>query len=266
MKETEVTFKDKQDRNIAGTLLIPDGSGPFPAVIVCHGFKSLRKQTHIRAIAEEISAKELATLRFDFTKDPGESSLPFPEMTVTYELEVLDEAVKFLKAQVEINPEKIGMTGHSLGGLVVGWYSANNPNIAAVVPLSGVYSFEEAWRKAYGEETMQEFKEKGFAQVFSQTLNRPLRINESYYQDALGYDMDKVIENLVCPILVVHGTADQSVPLEHAQHFYDRARSQVKELKIIKGSDHNYTKPEHLDEVKTAVAGWFAKVLLAKAN
>lgn len=261
MQERQISFKDKQGRNIVGTFLLPEWTKPLPAVIVCHGFKGNRNQIHIREIAEELTRKGLATLRFDFTQEPGESSLPFAEMTVSYELEVLDEAVKFLKSQKEINSEKIGIAGHSLSGLVIGWYSARHPEVASIATLSGVYSFEEMWRKTYGESIIQEFKEKGFAYVFSQSLNRPLKIKESFYEDALKYNMDKVIDNLVCPILVVHGTADESVPIDHAQHFYDRSFSSGKELTVIKGADHNYTKPGNLEEVKAAVAKWFAKTL-----
>lgn len=262
MNERTVEFKDKQGRKIVGTLLIPDWTKPLPVVIVCHGFKSYRNQNHIKAISEELCGKGLASLRFDFTYDPGESSLPFEDMTVSYELEVLDQAVNFVKEQKEIDPKKIGITGHSLGGLVVGWYSATHPEIAAVVPLSGVYNYGQSWTHQFSDEVTKEMKEKGFIYVFSVTLNRPLKLKEAFYTDSQNYNMDKVIDNLVCPILVVHGTADESVTIDHAQHFYDRSFSKVKELKIIKGADHNYTKAADLVEVKTAVAVWFAKTLL----
>src|SRR3989344_971678 len=96
MKERFIEFKDKQGRRIVGDYIVPEWTKPLPAVIVCHGFKGNRNQRHIKAIAEEISKLGAATLRFDFTHDPGESSLPFADMTVSYELEVLDEAVKFV--------------------------------------------------------------------------------------------------------------------------------------------------------------------------
>lgn len=262
MHEKIVEFKDKQGRKIVGTLMVPEWTQPLPIVILCHGFKGNRNQMHIKEIAEALTRTGLATLRFDFTENPGESSLPFEDMTVSYELEVLDQAINFVKTQKEIDPKKIGLAGHSLGGLVVSWYAATHPEIAAVAPLSGVYSFPQMWLHAYGEEIVKEMKEKGFAFVFSTHLNKPLRIKEGFYEDSEKYDMDKVIDNLVCPLLVVAGTGDEAVTIDHAQHFYDRSFSKIKELKIIKGSDHDYSKPEDLVEVKTAVANWFSKTLL----
>jgi esterase/lipase len=115
------------------------------------------------------------------------------------------------------------------------------------------------WKSMYGDQITTEMEEKGFSHVYSQHLKRDLRINKSYYEDALNYDMDKVIEEINCPLLVVQGTADKL--LSHAQNYFDRSRVTNKQLKVVKEADHNYTNPEHLRQVKTAVAEWFAKTL-----
>jgi len=265
MQEKSIAFQDKQGRKIVGTLLIPEGKGPFPAVIVCHGFKGNRNEKHIKAIAEAISDKGLVTLRADFTKEPGESSLPFADMTVSYELEVLDQAVNYLKTLPEVNQEKIGLTGHSLGGLLVAWYTAAHPEIKAAAPLSGVYSFPRLLERRRGEGITrglkEEAEEKGFVYVYSKSQKRDLKIRDAFFQDAQKYEMDEVIDSLVGPILVVAGTADEAVTIDHAQHYYDRAFSKEKQLKIIKGADHSYTKEGNLDEVTEAVSNWFAKTL-----
>jgi dienelactone hydrolase len=265
MKEKEVQFQDKQGRKVVGTLLLPKGAGPFPAVIVCPGFKGTRNQLHIKQIAERITGKGLVSLRIDFTNEPGESSLPFADMTPSYEIEVLDEAIKFLKSQKEVDPNRVGLTGHSLGGLIVAWYAANHPEIKAVAPLSGVYSFPRLIDRHSGEginaQQKIEAQEKGFVEVYSNTLKKKVKIKAAFFQDAQNFDMDKVIDRVVCPILVVAGTADKAVSIDHAQHYYDRAFSEKKELKIIKGSDHNYSDTGHLEEVSEAVAGWFARTL-----
>lgn len=259
MTENDVTFQDKQGRNIVGTLLIPEGEGPFPAVVVCHGFKSFRNQTHIKAISEALTRTGLVTLRFDFTENPGESSVPFEDMTISYELEVLDEAVKFVKSQKEIDPEKIGVIGHSLGGLVVSWYAADHPEIRALVPLSAVYSFTKSFESHYGD-YIKEAREKGYGYVYSQSSHQNLKLNKSFYDDGVGYEMDKKIESINCPVMFLCGTSDRL--LGHTQNYFDRIQFVNKQLNIIKGADHNYTNPGNLDEVKSSVASWFAKTLL----
>lgn len=261
MTEKTVTFQDKQGRNIVGTMLTPEGNGLFPAVIICHGFKGHRNSLKLKEVADELLNHGIASLRFDFFNAPGESSVPFEEMTLSYELEILDQAVAFVKTLKEIDADKTGLTGHSLGGLVVAWYSSYHPEVKSLAVLSAVYNFLIMWKDEYGEGITQEMKEKGFAYVYSDILNKDLKLKLGFYIDAENYDMDKVINNINCPLFILHGTKDEAVTLEHAQHFYDRSQSPIKEVKIIKGADHNYTKPGNLDEVKTVVASWFKKTL-----
>ena len=261
MPEKVVEFQDKQGRKIVGTLIIPDGEGPFPAVIVCHGFKGDRNEVHIKEIAEEISKKDIITLRFDFVKDPGESLLPFEEMTVSYELEVLDQAFNYLKIVPQIDTSKIGLTGHSLGGLVVSWYAAEHPEIKSLVPLSAVYNFVQAFESHYGE-WVQEAREKGVGNVFSSRTHQNLKLRREFYDDGASYDTNKVVENINCPVMVLCGTDDRL--LSHSQNYLDRLTASDKTLKIIEGANHVYSNPQHLEEVKTAVAEWFAKTLTDK--
>ncbi len=259
--EKEITFPDKDGRKIVGTLIIPEKDGKMPVVIVCHGFKGDRKQTHIKEVAESISEKGIITLRIDFVNNPGESSVDFSDMTITYELEVLDCAVNYLKTVQEVDTSKIGLTGHSLGGLVVAWYTAEHPEIAAVAPLSAVYSFSQNWERNQ-KDWIVEVTKNGIAPVWSRTHNQNFQLKKGFYDDGLNYDMDKVIESINCPILIIQATKDSAVTFEAAQHYFDRVTTSNKQLKVIKDSDHNYTQPEWLNEVKTAVAGWFGKVLL----
>ena len=264
MVEKEVSFQDKQGREIVGTLAIPNGIGSFPAVIVCHGFKGNQNERHIKAIAEALTRPGLATLRFDFTKGPGRSSLPFEEMTVSYELEVLDQAFEFLKTKNEVTPEEIGLAGHSLGGLVASWYTANHPGVVkSLVTLSAVYSFSETFERHYGA-WVAESKQKGFGYVYSSSLRSNLKLLRNFYDDGINYEMDKVIEEINCPVMVLCGTSDSLI--NHSQNYFDRLRSREKKLKTITGSDHNYSREEDLNKVNQAVVDWFAKTLLEKSN
>lgn len=258
MTEKEISFQDKQGRKIVGTLIVPDRAGPFPAVILCHGFKGNQNEKHIKSLAERITSLGLVTLRFDFTKEPGKSSLPFEEMTVSYELEVLDEAVRYIKSIEEVDSERIGITGHSLGGLVVSWYSAGHLDIKSLATLSAVYSFSEIFKGKY-EDWLVQSQEKGFGYVYSSSLNSNLKLLRSFYDDGINYEMDKVIEKVNCPVLVVCGTNDRL--LNHSQRYLDRLQVKTKDLKVIKGADHGYSEQEHLNQVVESVSNWFAETL-----
>jgi dipeptidyl aminopeptidase/acylaminoacyl peptidase len=188
--------------------------------------------------------------------------MPLEDITVTYELEVLDEAAKFLTSQNEVDPSRVGIVGHSLGGMIAAWYTAHHPEIRSLVTLSAVYNFLLMWNHYFGAETAAEMKEKGFAMIYSNRLNRKLKMKVGFYEDAQKYNMDEVIDRLTCSVLVIGGTADEAVTLEHAQYYFDKAAlSRNKNLKVVKGADHIFSNPEHLNEVAVAIADWFGRTL-----
>lgn len=187
--------------------------------------------------------------------------MPLEDISVSYELEVLDKALEFLKSQKEVNPEKIGLIGHSLGGMIAAWYTANHPEIKSLVTLAAVYDFLLMWNHYFGAEIANEMKEKGFAMIYSNRLNRKLKMKVGFYEDAQKYIMDEAVERIACPFLVIAATADEAVTLNHAQHYFDKSLSEKKDLKIIRGANHTFSNPEHLEEVSNSVSAWFEKTL-----
>jgi len=149
--EHEVSFRT-EDSRLAGTLIIPEGEGPFPAVIILPGsgpfdrdgdldarvammqmasFQPVMKaNSTYRDIAEALSAAGIVTLRYDkrgvgdSTGDDGD----FPEPS----LRDLKAAVALLEDNPSVDPGRIGLVGHSLGGLWALMEAAENPDIAAV--------------------------------------------------------------------------------------------------------------------------------------
>lgn len=265
MKERRIILEDKQQRKIVGDLITPGGKPPYPAVIVTHGFKGNRNQPHIKAIAEGLVAGGIVTLRIDLTREPGESSLPFFDMTVTDEIEELSAAANFIRKQSEVDPSRIGLTGHSLGGYLIMNHTAHNEEkIRSVAPLSAVFDFSGSFKRIFNktkEEVLKDFKEKGWTKVWSRSQQKEFLIKKSFYEDSLFHDAKDFVSKITRPVLVLHGDKDEYVPLQHARKYFNGISSRVKKLEIIEGTDHNYTKPMHLKQVVSAVVGWFKETL-----
>jgi len=149
--ESEVSFQT-EDSAIAGTLAVPDGKGPFPAVIIVTGsgpfdrngdedaarVEALREAGHpvlaanstYRDIAEGLSREGMVTLRYDKRgtgNNTGERS-DFPEPS----LRDLRAAVAFLRDNPSVDPERIALLGHGLGGLWALMVTAEDTGIAAL--------------------------------------------------------------------------------------------------------------------------------------
>jgi dipeptidyl aminopeptidase/acylaminoacyl peptidase len=61
--------------------------------------------------------------------------------------------------------------------------------------------------------------------------------------------------NSGCPLLIIHGSADEDVPVENAHHLYEKAKA-PKRLKIIEGGNHGFNDPAHLKQVISLTSDW----------
>ena len=134
-KETEEAGNDAFDSielalpvpslgELPGILTVPKGEGPFPAVVLIHGSGSSDRDETVgnlkpfRDIAEGLAAQGIAVYRFDKRSYVFGTEMA-TDRTITLESESIEDAVnavQMLAAQEKINPERILVLGHSLGG------------------------------------------------------------------------------------------------------------------------------------------------------
>lgn len=128
--------------SLAGTLTIPEGAGPFPAVVLISGSgaqdrdETLLGHKPFLVIADYLSRHGIAVLRFD---DRGVGQSGGNHATATSADFATDVAagIAFLKTRREIDPTRIGLIGHSEGGLIAPIVAAADPAVAFLVLLAG---------------------------------------------------------------------------------------------------------------------------------
>ncbi len=144
-EEEEVSYVNKIDGNtLAGTLTFPSKEGKFPAVILITGSGTQNRNEEIfnhkpfLVIADRLSRNGFAVLRVDDRGAGGSSALGLETSTSeNYSLDVL-AGVEFLKSHPNIDAAKIGLIGHSEGGLIAPMvYAAAPDDIAFMVLLAG---------------------------------------------------------------------------------------------------------------------------------
>jgi len=139
----DVIFKnDKFDINLAGTLTIPEGNGPFPAAILITGSGPQNRNEELMGhkpflvIADYLSRNGIAVLRYD---DRG-VGMSQGNILNTTTADLASDAVAafiYLRSHSKINPKAIGLIGHSEGGLIAPIIAASDYNIAFIVSLAG---------------------------------------------------------------------------------------------------------------------------------
>ena len=142
-KEKEVSFVNaEQGFFLAGTLTLPDGEGPFPAAVLVTGSGSQNRDEEIfghkpfKVIADHLTRKGIAVLRYD---DRGVASSGGVANGSTSGDLAGDAraAMEFLLNQSEIDRSKIGIIGHSEGGMIAFMLASSQKDIAYIVSLAG---------------------------------------------------------------------------------------------------------------------------------
>ena len=162
--EQEVSYRNEKDNiKIAGTLTLPRGGGPYPAVLLITGSGSQDRNETIAGhrpflvLADHLTRNGIAVLRVD---DRGIGGTELGSLSATSENYAQDvlAGVNFLKQRKEIDSKMIGLIGHSEGGMIAPMAAARSKDVAFIVLLAGpgqlgediIYTQTELIHKAQG--------------------------------------------------------------------------------------------------------------------
>ena len=142
-EEQEVIFENiPAGIQLAGTLTIPEGAGPFPVMVTISGSGSQdRNSTFFEhkpfwVIADYLARLGIAVLRYD-DRGVGGSTNSSTEATTSDLAGDVQAAVSFLMAHPDIDPNRIGLIGHSEGGIIAPMVTTEIEDIALIVLLAG---------------------------------------------------------------------------------------------------------------------------------
>ncbi len=144
-KSEEVNYWNIADSvHIFGTLTMPTNGTKFPAVILITGSgpqdrdATMLGHKPFKIIAEYLSERGFAVLRLD-DRGAGKTTIGKNPAAITSENFAKDvlSGIDFLKTRSEINPKKIGLVGHSEGGMIAPMVAAQTKAVAYIVSLAG---------------------------------------------------------------------------------------------------------------------------------
>ncbi len=235
MKVEKVSFLF-EGKKIGGFVYYPSGTGLFPAVVFVHGFSGGTHESKNKLMCEALAQNGMIAFQFDFYDKPnGLSEIPISDMTVSLQLAVLRKAVDFVCGLNGVDVSRIGLTGHSLGGMTVMLYTPTDSRIKVLVVQSGLSDFGQSRSTAFG--LHPDWKRDG-----SKLMERSwgsFSLKYDFIEDGLKHDVYGALEKINCPVLVFHGDQDEAIAVEQAY----KQREHLKEtdsLVIIEGADHCY--------------------------
>lgn len=253
-REEEVTYANQAGGNtLAGTLTIPPGKGPFTAVLLIAGSgpndrdESLLGHKPFLVLSDYLTRKDIVVLRAD-KRGIGKSTGDLATATTADFASDAEAGVAYLKTRAEADPRKLGLIGHSEGGVVAPMVAASDPGVAFVVMMAGDgvpgdrivaeqtrllteaagASKEKAVEGAAGErellalveterdETVLEKKlhEKLAADGVpeAQIGSSIMALTSPWFRYFLTYDPATALRKVACPVLAINGSLDLQVP------------------------------------------------------
>lgn len=141
--EDEITFENKKARiTLAGTLTCPKTKGPHPVALLISGAgpndrnQALGGHKPFLVLSDHLTRNGIAVLRVD-DRGVGRSTGRHDEATIRDFADDVLAGVEYLKSRKEIDATRIGLIGHSEGGVVAPMVAAESKDIAFVVLLAG---------------------------------------------------------------------------------------------------------------------------------
>jgi alpha/beta superfamily hydrolase len=144
MKQARVSFPSGE-LFLEGILAIPDGAGPFPAVIVCHPhplYGGSMDNNVVYSLSEALTQASFASFKFNF-RGVGRSQGEFGQGIG--EQEDVEAAISFISTLKEVDSQRIGLAGYSAGAgftFPVGFNDIRIKALAAVSPPLTMFDFD----------------------------------------------------------------------------------------------------------------------------
>ena len=261
----EVSIPTNNGKQLFGWFIAASGDTAAPVVAILHGWGGNAEM--MLPLAKPLHEAGYALLFFDARchgRSDGDSFASLPRFAAD-----LESALEWLQVQGDVDETRVGVVGHSVGAGAALLLAAQRHDLAAVVSLSA-FAHPASMMRRWLKSRRIPFWPLGAYILF-------------YVQLVIGYRFDDIaplrtIGRVSCPVLLAHGTEDETVPMSEAQEIYaNRADKQV-HLLLVPGSHGEFgdleryigTMTEFLDKamgmervkgIEPSYAAWEAAVI-----
>ncbi len=248
-REEELFYENgRAGIRLAATLTIPQGKGPFPAVLLITGSgpqdrdETLMGHKPFLVLADYLTRHGIAVLRAD-DRGVAKSGGNFATATTADFATDAEAGVAYLKTRPEVAAHRIGLVGHSEGGMIAPMVAARNGDIAFIVMMAGagvrgdellvaqVAAGNEAAGMSHAEAQKVGAQEREILAVLENEKD-PTKLREKlagliptdqmegqlavltspWFRFFLEYDPAPVLRKVTCPVLALIGGKDTQVP------------------------------------------------------
>jgi uncharacterized protein len=294
-QEREVTV-GSGEWALPGTLSLPVGTGPFPALVLVHGSgpndrdETVEANRPFRDLAWGLASRGIAVLRYEKrTRAHGAQIAGVKDLTVRQE--TVDDALAaadLLRHTGGIDPRRVFVLGHSLGGMLIPRIGQRDPHLAGLIVMAGAARplediiLEQVSYLAAADGQVTDAEKSQIESVRAEVARvkalKPgdtgtaLGAPDSYWLDLRGYNPPEAAKALKQPLLILQGERDYQVTMDNFEAWKKalagrpgvtfKTYPKLNHLFIEgegKSTPEEYGKPGHVSEAVIAdIAGWIS--------
>lgn len=224
-----------------------------PCVVFFDGLDVTKEIQYTRGVSDLIK-RGISVLVMD---GPGTGeAIRFRGHYLRHDYEVAGSAcIDYLEKREDVDAKKIGVVAISLGGYYAPRMASMEPRFAACVAWGAIWDYYATWKKRIDSKFSTSLSVPGHHIMWIlgvDTLDEALKKLEPFR-------LDGVVQKMRCPFLIVHGAADEQVPLSDAQALHDASGSKDKTLRVFTeeegGAQH--CQRDYLTLVTATMWDWF---------
>src|SRR6056297_3176424 len=194
-----------------------------PVVVFCHGFKGFKDWGPFPEWGRTLARAGFVSLHMNFSYNGVHRDRPteftelekFADNTFTREIDdlqaVLDAIEEGTLPDAPIDPDRIGLLGHSRGGGTVILQAERDDRVGALTTWSSVSTFVDR----FSDEQIDDWEKQGYTEIINGRTGQVMRLNKVLYADTMAHkeelDVRGAAERMDVPWLVVHARDDASV-------------------------------------------------------
>ena len=225
-----------------------------PVVVFFTGFDGNKEMNWFLGI-EELVQRGVSCLSVD---SPGVGeAIRFQNIPLRYDYEVAGSAaIDFLEQRDDVDSQRIGVMGMSLGGYYAPRCAGMDPRFKACVAWGAQWDYHKVWQRRISASRELQLPVPG--------EHLPWNTGTSTPEEALAalepFTLDGVAQRITCPFLVCHGEDDQQIPLSDALRLYEAVGSADKTLRVFTGEEGGaqHCQLDNLSVANPVIFDWIA--------
>ncbi|RST30655.1 alpha/beta hydrolase [Sphingomonas ginkgonis] len=235
------------------------GEGRRPVVVYCNGLDSCKELLYWSRLPEALARRGISTLCVD---QPGSGeALRLQGLPVDPHSEHwASSAVDWLEQQDDVDPDRVGMTGISLGGHFAPRAVAHEPRFASGAVWGANHDWAEVQQKRLrreGENPVPHY----WAHVMWAFGASDM---DEFHEKSRDMTLDGVMERIRVPFLVTHGEKDRQISVDYAHRSFDQLTNSLRrELKLFTAREGGveHVGADNMAYGRDYIADWFADTL-----